>query len=157
MLNSQPLSDWLNHHYSDAFFSSLKRQKFLFFYEALSNIDHDHAECQSVNDERAGFAGFLVSVLSETELSEIAGQFKHEDLSQEDGELLGKLRSMYSPEYIASVSVISVADKNFVIPQPDLEKLTEDHRQVFVALANEPELQNPVCVSISDQGVVLVD
>lgn len=38
------LSGWLKDNYKEGFFSSLKLQKFLFFYETLSKVDGDEAD-----------------------------------------------------------------------------------------------------------------
>lgn len=202
-------------NYSNEFYSSLKLQKFLFFYEVMSKVEHDSFDLsflrgyingpvfsavyrdyiyrnqefvetadqafnkhpQLVNTLRAEFASFLVRILNETDLSLIThelniwnarekdiqmGKIKNisltpEDLNAHDVQLLTDLRNVYSPEYIHSVIVISIGGKNFVINQDDLPKLTDDTQDVFLSLANEDSLQNPVYVSVSHEGVLLVD
>jgi len=131
---------------------------------------------QLVNEERAKFAGFLVSILNEDELSKLTHEFniwkskeseikrgvrnvslREEDLNEEDAELLRFLKNMYPSEYIDSVRVINISGKSFIINKNDIPKLTEDAKSVFISLANEESLENPVYVTVTDDGVVLVD
>jgi hypothetical protein len=208
------ISGWLRKHYPQGFWSSLKLQKFLFFYEALSKIEGDTAEFRSlkgyvngpvfgdvygdytyrmdeflidvettyeenieiVNEDRAKFAAFLVKILNEDELSDLTHELniwntkkhiienggKHvplleEDLNQEDVNLLISLREMYPTEYIDSVEVIEVSGKSFVINKEDYSKLTEEQKSTFYLLASQDNLDNPVYVSLSEDGVLLID
>jgi hypothetical protein len=64
---------------------------------------------------------------------------------------------MYPNEYIDSVRVINISDKTFLIDKEDIPKLTDESKRVFISLAYERSLQNPVYVSVTDNGVVLVD
>ncbi|CCQ94404.1 conserved hypothetical protein [[Clostridium] ultunense Esp] len=208
------ISGWLKKHQPTDFSSSLKLQKFLFFYEVLSKIEKDESEFQSlrgykngpvfsdvygdytyengeflkgieqayakkpdqVNEERAKLAGFLVSILNEVELSNLTHKFNiwkakeneikrgiknvplhEEDLSKEDEDLMLSLRNTYPTDYIDSVKVIQISGKSFVIHKEDIPKLTDDTKSVFISLADEDDLQNPVYVSVAEDGVVLVD
>ena len=218
MLNSgirkKALSGWLKKHYDTEFSSSLKLQKYLFFYETISKIENDVSDFshlrgysngpvfsevygdytyrknefyfaveedierwpEFVNEERAKFAGFLVSILNEKDLSEITHELNiwksreedithglknvsldPEDLNEDDRDILFELRRMYPAEYIDSVRVITVGQKNFVIRKDEVQKLSDEAQRVFISLADEESLQNPVYVSVSDEGVVLVD
>ncbi len=208
------ISGWLKQHQAQEFSSSLKLQKFLFFYEGLSKIENDYAEFRSlkgyingpvfgdvygdytyefnefnvdversyqsrldmVNDDRAKIAGFLVKIMNENELSEITHEFNiwksqehrikrgeknvilnEEDFNDSDRDLLLSLRNMYSIDYIDSVRVIQVCGKSFIINKDDIQKLTDEQKRVFITLANNDNLQNPVYVTVAEDGVILVD
>jgi len=208
------LSGWLKKNHEEEFFSSLKLQKFLFFYEALTKVEGEQSDFSSlkgyingpvfsdiygdytyrkdefsndvettylektdiVNENRAKFSGFLVKILNENELSEITHELNiwkskigdiergvrqiplsENDFTEDDADLLVSLRDMYSSDYIDSVRVIQISGKSFVINKTDIEKLTDDQEKVFISLANEDSLENPVYVSVSEDGVVLVD
>ncbi|MDF1997583.1 hypothetical protein [Peribacillus frigoritolerans] len=131
---------------------------------------------QILNEDRAKFSGFLVNILNEGELSDITHELniwsvkkeqidrgvKHiplveEDLNENDADLLLSLKEMYSTEYIDSVKVIEVSGKSFIIKHSDVEKLTTEQESVFITLADDDSLENPVYVSVSEDGVVLVD
>ncbi|WP_289730677.1 hypothetical protein [Bacillus velezensis] len=143
----------------------------------VTNIEETYeVHTDIVNKDRAKFSGFLVEILNEEELSELTHELniwnckrdeidrgvKHvplngEDLNSQDTELLVSLREMYPTEYIDSVKVIKVSDKSFILNNEDIEKITEEQRNVFYTLAEDNTLDNPVYISISDDGVILVD
>lgn len=212
------LCGWLLERRPHSFSSTLKMQKFLFFYETMSKAQKDNYEfrklrgyvngpvfsdvfgdrfhnydrftyevretytknSESVNEERAAFAAFIVEILNEKELSELTHKFNiwnakerdinctgnknvslcEEDFSLEDTNLLLSLKKMYSQEYIESIEVKSFDDKNFIISKTDLDRLRKMNNEIeniFISLSNSNELQNPVYISLSDQGVILVD
>jgi hypothetical protein len=218
MLNSsirkRALSGWLEKHSSHEFWTALKLQKFLFFYEALSKIEESSSEFRSlkgyingpvfsdvygdytyrmdefvagvgetyqennenVNEDRAKLAAFLVKILNEQELSDLTHEFniwrtkkdaienggKHiplseSDFTQEDVDLLNSIKEMYPTEFIESVEVIEISGKSFVISRDEYSKLTEEQKFTFFMLAEQDNLENPVYVSISEDGVLLVD
>jgi len=213
-IRKRVLSGWLKKYHEKEFFSPLKLQKFLFFYEALSKIEKDNVEFNKlkgyingpvfsdvygdyfherdnfineiendfkeniklVNNARAKFAGFLVSILNEDELSEFTHEFniwkakeddiKHgvknvslyeKDFNKKDAELLTSMKNMYPIDYIDSVEVFEISGKSFILNKKDMSKLTDESESVFISLANESSLQNPVYISISNDGVALVD
>lgn len=213
-IRKRVLSGWLKKYHEKEFFSPLKLQKFLFFYESLSKIENDEVEFNKlkgyingpvfsdvygdylherddfinevendfnennelINSERAKFAGFFVSILNEDDLSKFTHElniwkakeddikngvkdvFLHEkDFNEKDAELLTSMKNMYPIGYIDSVKVIEISGRSFILNKEDMLKLTEESESVFISLANESSLQNPVYISISDDGVVLVD
>ena len=213
-IRKKVLSGWLKKYHEKEFFSSLKLQKFLFFYETLSKIENDTVEFMKlrgyingpvfsdvygdyfhernvfvseveknynenkelVNIARAKLAGFLISILNEDDLSSFTHEFNiwkvkaddinngvrnvtlHEkDFNKKDAELLTSIKNMYPIDYINSVNVIEIGGKSFIINKKDMSRLTDESESVFISLANEATLQNPVYISISDDGVVLVD
>jgi hypothetical protein len=129
-----------------------------------------------VNESRAKFCAFLVKIMTEDELSEFTHIFNiwkvkepeilagaqqlplsEKDLNASDVEKLISLKNLYTDEYIDSVRVYKIYDKTFLIKKSDVCKITTNMKDVFLALAENNDLQNPVYVEISDSGVVLVD
>ena len=143
----------------------------------INQVEKDfNNNTELVNITRAKFAGFLISILNEDDLSRFTHEFNiwrvkendinhgvknvslHEkDFSEKDAELLTSIKNMYPINYIDSVKVIEISGKSFIIDKEDMLKLTDESESVFISLANESTLQNPVYISISDDGVVLVD
>lgn len=133
-------------------------------------------EVIDIDEERAKFVGFLVKILSENELSDLTHELNiwkakeeeiqrrvrqvpldERDLTQNDVDLLVNLREMYPVHYIDSVHVIQIAGKSFIINKEDIPKLNQEQKDIFITLAEDPSLENPVYVSVSEDGVLLVD
>lgn len=207
------LSSWLSNNQPSEFRVNLKLQKFLFFYEAFSEIDGENGDFEylraypngpvfsnvygdyiyhsayffpavqaivaesikNINEERAKLSGFLVKILTEEELSDLTHELdawkvheeaikrglknisiSEDDFSEDDYLLLKTLREMYPNELIENSTVISMMDKNFLLSTEDFGRLSEDQTKVFLNLANE-DLENPVYVSLTDEGVLLID
>lgn len=129
-----------------------------------------------VNTDRAKLAGFLVSILNDNELSKLTHEFNiwkakekditpltqnvtlnEKDFNKKDAELLRTVKNMYPADYIDSVEVYEISGKSFILNKKDIKKLNDKSKYIFISLANESSLQNPVYISISDDGVVLVD
>jgi len=143
----------------------------------INEVENDYNDnIKSVNNARAKIAGFLVSILNEDELSSFTHEFNiwkakendiksgvrdvslyEKDFNEKDAELLTSMKNMYPIDYIDSVKVIEISGKSFILNKEDIPKLTDESEYVFISLANESSLQNPVYISISDDGVVLVD
>ena len=143
----------------------------------INEVENDYNDnIKSVNNARAKFAGFLVSILNEDELSNFTHEFNiwkakendiksgvrdvslyEKDFNEKDAELLTSMKNMYPIDYIDSVKVIEISGKSFILNKEDIPKLTDELEYVFISLANESSLQNPVYISISDDGAVLVD
>lgn len=133
-------------------------------------------EVIEINEDRAKFVAFLVKILNEKELSDLTHELNiwkakeedinrgvrhvaldENDLTQCDVDLLASLRDMYPITYIDSVHVIQISGKSFIINKEDIPKLTQEQREIFITLANDETLENPVYISVSEDGVVLVD
>lgn len=210
----QALSGWLKMYHEKEFLSSLKLQKFLFFYETLSKTEKEPYEFRKlrgylngpvfsdvygdyrhrntefyeeayktymnnkklVNDDRAKLAAFLVSILNDYELSKLTHKFNiwkakqkyitpsaknvqlnENDFNEEDAEFLSSIKNMYPIDYIDSVEVNVVDGKSFILNKKDKSKLNNKSDDIFISLANDSSLQNPVYISIADDGVVIVD
>ena len=145
----------------------------LSFFPAVQSITAESVT--GVNEERARLSGFLVKILTEQELSDLTHELdawkihepaidrgeknisiSEEDFSQDDYLLLRTLKEMYPNELIESSTVVSMMDKNFLISNDDFGKLTEDQTKIFLNLT-EQEIDNPVYVSLSEEGVMLID
>jgi len=156
--------------YSDVFGDYQHRSEL--FVSTLSSI----GVSDTVNDERAKLAGFIVKILNEDELSDLTHEFNpwkvkegqikkgykqipmsESDFTEDDFKLLETLKEMYPLELIEEVEVVSVGKKNFLISKEDMAKLTDDQENIFIDLAENPDLYNPVYVSLTDDGVLLVD
>lgn len=134
------------------------------------------ANSDIIDYEKALFSAFLVSIMSEEELSAFTHEFniwnskqdrilqgqkqvslEENDLNDKDCELLTSLKRIYTTEYIQSVTVKKVADTRFIIKNTDYEKLTSEQLKTLNMLANMEPLENPVYITLSEEGVVLVD
>ncbi|MBO1909767.1 hypothetical protein [Sporosarcina sp. 6E9] len=143
------------------------------FFPAVESIEIELID--SINEERAKLSGFLVKILNEDELSDLTHELdawkvhepairrgeknisiREEDFTEDDFLLLRTLREMYPSELIDNSAVISIMDKNFLLSIGDFMRLTEDQKNVFLNLVDE-DLENPVYVSLSDEGVLLID
>ncbi|WP_311078316.1 hypothetical protein [Paenibacillus polymyxa] len=212
--NKRAYCGWLKKHQPNDFGSDLKLQKFLFFYESLtesqdgdgqfsslkgyekgpvfSDVYGDYIyeywdfnksveECYEsrpdiVNNDHAKLAGFLVKIMNEEDLSLLTHEFNiwkskeyrikrqeqqvrlsKNDFNEDDKKLMITLKEMYPIDYIDSVEVVNIAGKNFIISKDDLNGLTENQKDTLMTIAEQKELLNPVYISISEDGVILVD
>lgn len=129
---------------------------------------------ESINEDVAKKAAFLVSILSKTELSELSHEFdiwkrKKEridsgekqvkldlkDLTNEDKYLAKELYDLYSLKDIESSFVISVNDTKFIIDKKQRDLVTDELEEVLEEISKNEE-DNPVYISIED-GVIVVD
>lgn len=144
------------------------------YIQVVENVFNE--EVIEIDEERAKFVGFLVKILNENELSDLTHELNiwkakeedikrgrrhialdERDLTQGDVDLLASLRDMYPIHYIDSVHVIQISGKSFIINKEDIPKLSREQKEVFITLANDESLENPVYISVSEDGVVLVD
>ncbi|MGH1286528.1 hypothetical protein [Bacillus toyonensis] len=128
-----------------------------------------------VNEERAKLMGFLVSILTEEELSELTHEFSiwnskevqirggamhlpldESDFTEADEDLILRLRDMYTLDYINSVDIQWVRGKCFIIPKEQSSQLTSEHNAVLREIATSGDVINPVYITLED-GVLLVD
>ena len=128
-----------------------------------------------INLNRARQCSFLVSILSEAELSSITHEMniwgskkdqitegkrqvtlRESDFDEKDTDIVKTLQRMYPVEFINQYSVYPVGVYNFLIRKKDLERLTNRHYDTLYALANTTELHNPVFVKI-DEGRLVID
>lgn len=133
---------------------------------------------KKINNDRAELSSFLVSIMTTSELSDLTHEFNiwkakeneinsnnnkknillHiKDFNKHDTEMLLTLKKAYPINYINSVKIREESGKIFILKKSDIEKLNENSEYAFLALSKENSLKNPAYVSVSDEGVLLVD
>lgn len=144
-------------------------------FEQAAVACRDIGDC-SIDSERAEKVSFIVSTLSETELSDFTHKLDmwkakedrimsgeqqvdlaEEDFSKADAELLTELKNLYSDDIVKNSRVIQIDDRYFVFSKEDAVTLTEQQMDTLVSLARHKELLNPVFVTINDGGCLIVD
>ena len=133
-------------------------------------------EKANVNELRAKRASFIVSSLSEDELSALTHQFHiwhaksqrimsgeqqvelcENDFNEADSEIVRMLEKMYPTEMIQNSEIINVGERYFVFSKNDMAKLTEQHLDILSMVSEQKELHNPVYVEIDEDGRLCVD
>lgn len=146
------------------------------FYNNVQEIYDEHSHL--VNDKSAKLAGFLVQIMNEDELSLLTHNFNiwksketnilrgernvslsKTDFNDKDKSLISSFYNAYSDEYIESVTVLEINKKSFVISKSDFKKIIDQDIDIelFIQLSEQEDLLNPVYLSISEDGVILVD
>ena len=129
-----------------------------------------------INVERAMQCAFIVSILSEQELSSLTHAMniwkKQEkfilnggwqvplyeaDFSEEDSQMITNLGKMYPIEMIRTSEIVRVGNFYFVMDKADYPKLTEEHLDILATLAEKTELHNPVFLEIDSEGGLILD
>lgn len=125
---------------------------------------------------RAKKCAFLVGTLTEKELSDLTHQLNlwkskekrimngeyqvdlsEKDFNSDDEKMIHLLDSMYS-ETLINNSVIFHLDRNyFVFQKEEAQKLTEEHFDILLTLAEQENLHNPVYVEMDEEGRLLID
>lgn len=139
-------------------------------------VEAYNAKKCDINIERAKKCAFVVRTMTETELSELThkmnlwkskearimrGEYNvdlyEKDFNEDDESMMRMLDEMY-PVSMIDDSVIIHLDKNyFVFSEMDSQKLTEEHFDTLMTLAEQEDLHNPVYVDIDAEGRLLVD
>ena len=133
-------------------------------------------EKAKVNEVRAKRSSFIVSSLSENELSELTHQFNiwqakslrimsgeqqvelcENDFNESDSQIVRMLEKMYPADMIQNSEIINVGEIYFVFSKKDIEKLTEQHLDILSMVSEQEELHNPVYVEIDEDGRLCVD
>jgi hypothetical protein len=131
---------------------------------------------EPLNEERANKSHFIVSVLSENELSAFTHKLNlwkskesqimrgerqvelcESDFSDEDARLIGLLEEMYPISLINNSHIIEIDSHYFVFRKQDAERLTEQHFDVLSALSENERLENPVYVELDEDGRLIID
>lgn len=142
----------------------------------IASVKTYQSKKQSVNELRAKRTDFIVSSLSEIELSDLTHQYnvwkekkqrilsgeKHvkleeSDFNLQDYETTNMIKEMYPDQLILNSTIISCKDKFFVFHKKDIKRLTEQHFDTIALLSEEQELVNPVFVEINEEGRLIVD
>ena len=122
-----------------------------------------------INQERALKAGFLVKIMSESELSDLTHKLdlwkskekqiylkqKNVPLSEKnftakDTDMFIELENLYSKDFIENSCVIRINNKYFVFNKQDAKKLTGTNFDVLESLSKMEELINPVMVNLNE-------
>lgn len=129
-----------------------------------------------INEVRAKKCAFIVSTLSEKELSEfthkmniwkskenriMSGEYQvalsESDFNQDDMKLVSLLENMYPIEMIDESRIVSIDNHYFIFNKADVSKLTEAHFDTLSTLVEKEELYNPIYVDIDEEGRLLID
>nr|WP_296961224.1 hypothetical protein [uncultured Mediterraneibacter sp.] len=130
----------------------------------------------SINIARAQKSAFIVSTLSEKELSELthkmnlwkakekrimSGEYQvalsEEDFNENDCHLIKLLDLMYPIEIVDSSSIVHLNNNYFVFNKADAAKLTEENFDTLSILTETETLHNPVYVELDNEGRLLID
>lgn len=140
---------------------------------SMSCYEEEH---ESVNVKRARKCAFIVSTLSEAELSDLthelnlwkvkeerimSGEYQvrlmEADFNSEDAQLVSCLEKMYPDEIVDNSEVIRLERNYFIFRKADVQKLTEQHLDTLMTLAENENLSNPVYVDIDEKGRLVID
>ena len=119
---------------------------------------------EMVNVARALQCSFIVSTLSERELSALTHEmniWKSQEKYINQGCYQVSLRESDFNEYdfhmIETSEIVRVDNYYFVLSREDFTRLTEEHQDILMSLTDNAELHNPVFVSIDEEGCLLID
>lgn len=134
---------------------------------------------ETVQEDIAKRASFLVQILNTKEISELSHKFDywkkpanqygddelrarnvagHErDFSEKDFKMAKELFDLYDTDFIENSVVVHTLGKHFVMSKNDFENLSEEQQEVLDTLSEDNSLMNPVFVEIDDDGSLLVD
>lgn len=135
-----------------------------------------NTERDTINNLRAQRASFIVSSLSENELSDLTNQFNiwnakrqpimageqqvelnESDFNELDFTITRTLEQMYPAEIVQNCSVIAIGEKFFVFLKKDIKFLTEQHFDTMASLSDHEDLHNPVYVEVDHEGRLCID
>ena len=133
-------------------------------------------EKNAINTSRAKKCAFVVSTMTENELSDLthqmnlwkskekrimSGEYQVDlnecDFNSDDEKMIRLLDSMYSEAMIDDSHIINLDKNYFVFHKNDISKLTEEHFDILLALTEQNYLQNPVYVDVDEEGRLLID
>lgn len=131
---------------------------------------------EQIDVERAKMSHFIVSILSENELSELThklnlwkskeslimqGNYQvdlsENDFSDDDAKLMKLLEQMYPVSLIDNSHIVEIDNHYFVFSKQDAGRLTEQHFDTLSALSDNEQLTNPVYVELDEEGRLIVD
>ncbi len=121
-------------------------------------------------------ASFVVSILSEKELTQLTHKYRiwsarsqqimtgaqqvdlrDSDFGQEDYQMTKMLEMMYPDDMVENSAVIPIDEACFVFSKDDIPKLTEQHFDTLSLFAEKADFQNPVFVEIDESGGLILD
>lgn len=129
-----------------------------------------------INEERAKKSAFVVSTMSENELSELThhmnlwkskearimgGEYQvdldENDFNEADHKMITWLDQMYPIEMIDNSKVFNLDSRYFVFKKSDVPRLTEQHFDTLCTLSEKVQLFNPIYVDIDERGRLIID
>ena len=129
------------------------------------------AQSADISNEHALQSHFLVSILSEQELSKLthemniwkaqtqrirAGEqqveLKEDDFNAKDCDLIRLLEQMYPVQMIEDTNIYHIETKNFLIKKENAHLLTKQHLCLLQEVAKQEELMNPIFVDFDEEG-----
>lgn len=147
--------------------------------EFMDKINEIKDSITGVDTDIAKKAYWTVNTLNRREISDLTHQFDYwkkgvpkngvwantnidgnpSDFSESDEELARLLFDMADIDIIDNSSVIHFNGKHFVLSNSDFERLTEKQQKTLEELSeiNEDCLQNPVYVSLEEDGGIIID
>lgn len=155
--------------YSDVYGDFTYRQES--FIAVLQNLDVRN----DVEEYLADYANFIVSILNEDELSDLTHELNmwkvhrsnihrgilhipmyETDIDFSDHSFVTELFHMYQDINLNEVEVLTINQTNFVLEKNLNQQLTEEQRLALFTIADQ-ELNNPVFVSLGEDGVLEID
>lgn len=127
-------------------------------------------------EDRAKRSGFLVSIMSEKELSDLTHKMNiwkaqesrivqglyqvslsEDDFNENDWYIIQALEQMYPISLIDNSHLIKLNNCCFVFAKEDVSLLTAQHFDTLCFLSENEDLHNPVFVEIDEEGRLIVD
>lgn len=171
----QVLREWFSTNIEKDYYTISKLHEFIYFYEMYSKIEKDKYDfntldgCErelkaeikeeyagynsSINEDRARLSLFITKILLDEEISELTSNF---NIWNEDENLFNNLKLAYDTEYIDSVKVVRIDKKIFLICKEEYKEFDIENRNTMKSLSKLNDLENPVYITLSDKGVLLV-
>lgn len=134
------------------------------------------SKCFPLNEARAKKSAFVVSTMSENELSELThnmnlwkskearimgGEYQvdldENDFNEADYKMIAWLDRMYPIEMIDNSRIFSIDSHYFVFKKSDVPRLTEQHFDTLSILSEKEQLFNPVYIDIDERGRLIID
>lgn len=156
--------------YSDVY-GDYTHRKSILVNELKSNNNHD-----SVDEDLAERTYLLISLLNQTELSELTHELnvwnihqekiernvKHieiqeTDFTKKDFDLLENLKGMFDISKFQNSTIYSSEDVNYVFEKGVFAQLSKVQIETLDEIANTETLYNPVFVTLDEEGVMEID
>lgn len=126
--------------------------------------------------EYAEKSRFLVSILSEKELSDLTHKMNlwkskkerimsgekqvpldERDFNEDDAAMIRLLDKMYPVSLIKNSQVIRIDNHYFLFDNEDINRLSDEDYDVLSDLSENEDLTNPVYVSLDEEGRLIID
>ncbi|WP_324823498.1 hypothetical protein [Sinanaerobacter sp. ZZT-01] len=122
-----------------------------FLYSKLQEVCKDKYSAADIET----VCSFLIATQNEGELIKLVDIIKQSSV-EEQQELIHECVRLFSLTYIKTVEVLSIKDKRFILPKTNTGKFTQKHKDILYDLVEHETLENPVYLSITDTGILIV-